>query len=98
VRNQLWEDDDPAVLVGLEAEIERREATQRRELVIAAATQEDEHVLTLMQQGVRETEKFAQALGILHLPPESQRRAVKRAKDRLKKRLKRAPSGHVPTD
>lgn len=98
VRNRVWEDDNTAAAAELEEEIERREATRQRELAIAGITPEDERVMMLMQQGERETSKFAQVLGISHLAPDFQRRAVKRAKDRLKKRLKRAPGSHVPID
>ncbi len=35
------------------------------------------------------TEAYARVLGVAHLPPDLQRREVKRAKDRVKKRLRR---------
>lgn len=50
-------------------------------------------VLGLILDGVRATEPFAQALGVGDLPPEQQRRAVYREKDKINKRLKRR---HLP--
>lgn len=49
----------------------------------------DRSVLLLMLDGVRETPKFAAALGIAGLDADSQRQEVKRAKDRIKKQLQR---------
>jgi RNA polymerase sigma-70 factor, ECF subfamily len=49
----------------------------------------DRRLLGLMANGVRETSAYAAVLGISHLPAELQRKAVKRHKDRLKKRLER---------
>jgi len=46
-------------------------------------------VLDLLAQGERRTAAYAQVLGVAHLPPEAQQRAVKRPKDRVKKRLRR---------
>ena len=45
--------------------------------------------MTLMLDGVRETESYAQALGIDHLDKPTQQKAVKRGKDRLMKKLRR---------
>jgi len=49
----------------------------------------DRQILALRLQGERRTEAFAAILGISHLPVEDQRRAVKRAKDRIDKILHR---------
>jgi hypothetical protein len=49
----------------------------------------DERVLRLMEEGIRATAAYAEVLGICHLPIAEQRRLVKQAKDRLKKRLVR---------
>lgn len=49
----------------------------------------DQAVLLLMLEGARETERYAQIMGISHLDELSQRREVKRTKDRLIKRLQR---------
>jgi N-acetylglutamate synthase/N-acetylornithine aminotransferase len=52
-------------------------------------TSTDKQVLMLVLEGVRQTELFAEALGIDHLGIYEQRRQVKRAKDRLAKKLRR---------
>lgn len=64
-----------------------------RSLVDAALAQiellgdEDREFLRLRGDGVRSTHAYAAVLGIAHLPPDQQKREVKRAKDRLDKRL-----------
>ena len=64
--------------------------------VLAAAAALDDagrRVLDLMLDGERDTAVFAEALGVSHLSPDGQADAVKRAKDRVKARLKRAGRG-----
>jgi RNA polymerase sigma-70 factor, ECF subfamily len=46
-------------------------------------------MVELMIAGERATAAYARVLGLQNLPPEQQRREVKRHKDRLKKRLER---------
>ena len=53
----------------------------------------DRLVLELMLDGERDTAVFAAALGLTDLSPDEQFEAVKRAKDRVKARLKRAGRG-----
>lgn len=53
----------------------------------------DRAVLELMLDGERDTAAFAAALGLTDLPPDEQFEMVKRAKDRVKARLKRAGRG-----
>jgi hypothetical protein len=55
----------------------------------AELTPTDEQVLLLMLEGTRDSQPYAEVMGISHLEIGEQRREVKRAKDRLKKRLKR---------
>jgi hypothetical protein len=64
-------------------------------LLSSLADPADRHVLELWLQGVRSTTAFAAVLGVASLTPEGQRRAVKRAKDRIRKALQRRgrPSG-----
>ncbi len=50
----------------------------------------DRQMLALMMDGERRTEAFAQLLGITSLPPAEQKALVKRHKDRIKQRLRRA--------
>jgi DNA-directed RNA polymerase specialized sigma24 family protein len=58
--------------------------------VIATFTNEERRALDLMRSGERRTEAFAAALGISDRPPGEQRRVVKRVKDRIRARLRRA--------
>lgn len=51
-------------------------------------------VFELMREGERDTPVFAAALGLGHLSPAEQADAVKRVKDRIKKRLQRAAGRH----
>lgn len=60
-------------------------AAARSEL--GAMSEEDKEFLRLRAAGVRSTQAYAQVLGVAHLPVDQQRRVVKRAKDRLDKRL-----------
>jgi DNA-directed RNA polymerase specialized sigma24 family protein len=49
----------------------------------------DKQVLMLMLDNVRETERYAQVMAITHLEELEQRQTVKRAKDRIVKKLQR---------
>lgn len=64
-----------------------------RQQVLAALEAEldpnDKDILMLMLEGVRETERYAEVMGIAYQDEKAQRRAVKRAKDRLVKQLQR---------
>jgi RNA polymerase sigma-70 factor (ECF subfamily) len=64
-----------------------------RQEVLAALEAEldpdDRGILILMMEGVRETHRFAEVMGIAELDEMAQRREVKRAKDRLIKQLQR---------
>lgn len=60
-----------------------------RDAMTAALTPGEQRVLELMRDGVRATGDYAAALGLAHLPLPEQRRAVKQAKDRLKRRVER---------
>jgi RNA polymerase sigma-70 factor (ECF subfamily) len=59
--------------------------TDEKDLLVAA----------LLTQGVRETSAYAEVLGLTRMPFEEQRRQVKRAKDRVLKRLQRADWSHL---
>ena len=56
----------------------------------ASLTEQEKGVLHLMHEGERRTSVFAQILGIEQLSEVEQRQAVKRVKDRLKRRFERA--------
>jgi DNA-directed RNA polymerase specialized sigma24 family protein len=57
---------------------------------VAALAPEERAVLELMCEGVRDTDEYAEELGLLHLSIEERRAEVKRTKDKLQKRLSRA--------
>jgi RNA polymerase sigma-70 factor (ECF subfamily) len=64
----------------------------RRELLAALDAEidpNDKDILMLMLEGVRETERYAEVMGIAGEDETRQRQAVKRAKDRLIKQLQR---------
>lgn len=92
-RNEEQEIRRFAALVGEDAPpylpVGRSLAFVRAEVAAILADPTDLAVVTLLMDGVRETAPYAEALGIAHLPPEEQRRRVKQAKDRWKKRLSR---------
>jgi hypothetical protein len=54
----------------------------------------DRQVVIMLANGVRATESYARVLGITELPTEEQAREVKKAKDRLLKRLRRLGESH----
>ncbi len=80
---------------------ERREAGAMRAKVVKALVKAgskdkaDARVLELMHKGERETAAYAEVLGITHLDKKEQAREVKRAKDRLTKRMQRAGGDHA---
>lgn len=61
--------------------------------VVAALSEAERQVLQLMRAGERRTAAFAAVLGIAGQPPDEQVREVKRVKDRIMVRLKRAGGG-----
>lgn len=72
---ERWLDElDPALLAGI---------------VAALPAEQDRRVLQLLAEGERRTEAFAAALGLAERPLSEQRRVVKRAKDRVLKRVQR---------
>jgi hypothetical protein len=82
---------DPAELVVLAQEQEERQrlvAEMRAELLRRCPPHEARAV-ELFLQDERATGPYAEALGLTHLPPDEQRRAVKRWKDRQYKRCQR---------
>ncbi len=49
----------------------------------------DHAIIELMARGTRKTEDFASVMGLRHLESDARRKEVKRAKDRISKRLQR---------
>ena len=77
----------------LEKERAVRSARERERAMALLADPADRKVFELRQAGERKTTLFADALGLAHLPAAEQRRAVKRAKDRIDKILVRGLRG-----
>jgi len=72
--------------------LEQHTDLSRQELLAALDVEldpSDKGLLLLMLEGVRETHRYAQVMGITHQDETVQRREVKRAKDRLIKQLQR---------
>jgi RNA polymerase sigma-70 factor (ECF subfamily) len=86
---------DPAVGNLLQKEESTQRQRQQTALTNALQNPNDQQLLALRLQGVRRTEAFAEILGITHLPIETQRREVKRAKDRIDKMLRRRTGGQA---
>lgn len=88
-RNLYQEESDPARIV--EREDDERELLRRLlpAEVVSTFSWEERWILELMRQGERRTSAFARVLAITHLPQADQQREVKRAKDRIKRRLQR---------
>jgi hypothetical protein len=63
--------------------------------VWAALSEVERRALELLLQGERRNEVFAQECGLAHLPKAERDREVKRLKDRVKARVKRAGGGDV---
>jgi DNA modification methylase len=80
---------DPVVGNLLQQEENAQLRQREEELMRLLPDPKDRQILALRLQGERHTEAFAAVLGISHLSPEEQRRAVKRAKDRIDKIMRR---------
>lgn len=88
--------EDPSVVLE-----EREEAAEARTVALAVLDgvrqeldQESSIVLDLLLADQRKTAVYARALGLDDEPPAEQERLVKRAKDRVKKRILRARDHH----
>lgn len=91
---------DPALIAEhRESLAEARRARSEAAVVSRQSlTPEEAACLDLMQQGERRTDRFADALGIGHLPAKEQRTIVYRMKDKLKHRVKRTGERHDRPD
>jgi hypothetical protein len=85
-------EEDPSRLLEDHEESQRWETLLRA--VRQACTEAERRVLDLMLAGERDNTAHALALGITRLPAAEQDREVKRAKDRIKKRLEREGARH----
>lgn len=82
--NNFVELGDSAANIEMETEIDFA-----RDLGTALKSPLDRKIFELCVNGERSTEVFADVLGVSELPIEEQRRAVKRAKDRILKMVRR---------
>jgi RNA polymerase sigma factor (sigma-70 family) len=80
---------DPVVGNLLQKEENEQLHRQQEDMMSLLQDPKDRQILVLRLQGERRTEAFAEILGISHLSIETQRREVKRAKDRIDKILRR---------
>jgi RNA polymerase sigma-70 factor (ECF subfamily) len=92
VRVQLPEQDEPSREFDLTGWLAQRTDYSLQEILEKLSSElsvTDKQVLLLMLDNVRETQPYAEMMGITHLAVAEQRRVVKRAKDRVVKRLQR---------
>jgi Sigma-70 region 2 len=103
VRNKQQDADDDPIHILIRRE-EEEEAMHARpvspvpESVLLGLSAEETSVLKLMRRRERKTVIYARALGIVDQPFDEQKRIVKRAKDKLWKRMQRAGGGHERPD
>lgn len=89
---QSVEDASPVGTL-LRAEEEAGRAARLAQLWQALPDERDRRILELRIAGERNTDVFAEVLGIGSLPPKERRLMVKRAKDRIDKVVRRATGG-----
>lgn len=89
-------ESDPARIVELQEMVDEivRKRPRLPKSALAGLSPGEVQALGLVECGERRTALYAVALGIVHLPPAEQQAEVKRVKDRLKVRLKRAGVPH----
>jgi DNA-directed RNA polymerase specialized sigma24 family protein len=86
--------------VRLDEWLARHTTLSRREVLIRlheALDPVDEEIILMMLEGIRATERYAAVMGITHLAVDEQRAEVKRAKDRLNKKLRRFAAHLIDT-
>ncbi|MCL4868636.1 MAG: hypothetical protein KJ063_06705 [Anaerolineae bacterium] len=92
IQQQLPPEDTLEAHFRLDEWLAQRSSYSRQEIMAILNREWDEpdkQMLLLMIEGVRETEPYARLLQITHLDAAAQRTQVKRAKDRLTKKLQR---------
>jgi hypothetical protein len=85
----LGRDEDPSLPLQIAEQVQET-ADSVPASVREGLTDPELRVLDLLLRKERRRDVYAEALGKLHLPPEERSKEVKRVKDRLAKRLKRA--------
>jgi hypothetical protein len=90
--NILGRDDDPSLRLQV---VEAEQALSAEVEALAKDwTADERRVLELILAGRTTTEEIAPEIGLGHLPPEDQEREVKRIRDRVNARRKRARGEH----
>jgi hypothetical protein len=92
IRDQLLKQDGLREESELDDWLKEHTTLTRREILQALAKKLDKadmQVLLLSLDGVRESARYAEVMGITHLPLAEQRQTVKRTKDRIYKTLRR---------
>jgi hypothetical protein len=83
----LGRDDDPSLPMQID---EARQPMAATRAVLEKLTTAERRVWELMQQGERRSAAYAELLGIAHLSKEVKNAEVRRVKDRVGRRMKRA--------
>jgi hypothetical protein len=86
---EMGNNSQPALLDVLIAQEETGSLRTQVDALAQRLSPSDQKVLQLLLEGERETAVFARELNLGHLPVAEQRREVKRAKDRIQRRLDR---------
>ena len=94
--NGLAVGDEPSVALELQEELRRAEESILS-VVKDGLTPQELAGLELVLDGERKTDRFADVLGLMHLPKEQREAEVKRFKDRMQARIKRARGPHDET-
>jgi RNA polymerase sigma factor (sigma-70 family) len=90
--NWTGKDEEPEQAAARQEEADQANTILRQ--VSAGLTEEEKRVLDLMLAGERQTAAYALVLCVGDLSAQEQARAVKRVKDRIKKRLERGREAH----
>ncbi|MCA9935769.1 MAG: sigma-70 family RNA polymerase sigma factor [Ardenticatenaceae bacterium] len=92
VQQRLPADDGITAVAEFDEWLQQHTDVPRKEILralYAKLDQTDRQILRLILEGVRETSQFALVMGLENEEAQTQREAVKRAKDRIKKQLRR---------
>jgi len=97
IQPQLSEPDMTQEIFALDEWLQQHTQRSRQEIMAFLAEElslVDKQFLLLMTEGVRESHRYAQVMNILHLDAAAQQSEVKRAKDRLIKKVRRFAQSH----
>ncbi|MBP8000987.1 MAG: sigma-70 family RNA polymerase sigma factor [Chloroflexi bacterium] len=92
IQQQLFVEETLPENFALDEWLQQYTSRSRQEIIAfleAELTEPDKEILFLMMEGVRDSQRYAEIMNILHLDAAAQQSEVKRAKDRLVKKLRR---------